>query len=127
MLVSKSIIPFLLTCIGTKMRKTSLLIVALFFSQLLISCSAFKPDVQQGTTFDDEMLSQLKVGMTQQQVVFVMGSALLKDTFHKNRWDYLYTLAKGREKTERRLLTLYFKDNKVSKIDNTQIKRITLE
>ena len=108
------------------MRKIYLLLVTLLFSQLIVSC-AYKQDIQQGNTFDDEMLSQLKVGMTQQQVVFVMGNALLKDTFHKNRWDYLYTFAKGQEKTERRLLTLYFKDNKVLKIDNTQIKKITLE
>lgn len=83
--------------------------------------------MQQGNTFDDKMLSQLKVGMTQQQVVFVMGNALLKDAFHKNRWDYVYTYAKGREKAQRRLLTLYFKDNTLSKIDDTQVKKITLE
>lgn len=109
------------------MRKTSLLIISLFFSLFLLSCSAYKPDVQQGNTFDQKMLSQLKLGMTQQQVIFVMGNALLKDAFHKNRWDYLYTFAKAREKTERRLLTLFFKNNKLSKIDDTQIKRITLE
>ena len=108
------------------MRKTSLLLTSLFFSLFLISC-AYKPDVQQGNSFDQEMLSQLKVGMTQQQVVFVMGNALLKDAFHSNRWDYVYTFAKGRGKAERRLLTLHFKDKILEKIDDSQIKKITLE
>lgn len=108
------------------MRKTSLLLISLFLSQFLVSC-AYKPDVQQGNTFNQEMLSQLKVGMTQQQVVFVMGNALLKDAFHSNRWDYVYTFAKGQEKAERRLLTLYFKGNILEKIDDSQIRRITLE
>lgn len=109
------------------MKKTSLLIISLFFSQFLLSCSAYKQDVQQGNTFDQEMFSQLKIGMTQQQVIFVMGNAMLKDAFHKNRWDYIYTLAKGRAKTERRLLTLYFKNNTLAKIDDSQVKKITLE
>ena len=108
------------------MRRVLILIISLFFSQLLMSC-AYKPDVQQGNTFDEKQLSQLKVGMTQQQVVFIMGTALLKDAFHKNRWDYLYTFAKNQGKTERRLLTLYFKNDRLSKIDDSQVKKVTLQ
>ena len=107
------------------MRRFLILIISLFFSQFLVSC-AYKPDVQQGNTFDEKQLSQLKVGMTQQQVVFVMGTALLKDPFHKNRWDYIYSLAKGQNNAERRLLTLYFEKDLLSKIDNSQVKKVTL-
>lgn len=108
------------------MRRVLILIISLFFTQLVTSC-AYKPDVQQGNTFDDKQVAQLKVGMTPQQVTFILGTALLKDPFHKNRWDYIYSLAKGRAKAERRLLTLYFKNNKLSKIDDSQVKKITLE
>jgi len=108
------------------MRRVLILIISLFFSQFLVSC-AYRPDVQQGNTFDKEQLSQLKLGMTPQQVTFVMGTALLKDPFHKNRWDYIYTFAKGRGKAERRLLTLYFKHDRLSKIDDSQVKPITLK
>ncbi len=108
------------------MRRVLILIISLFFSQFLASC-AYKPDVQQGNTFDKKQLSQLKVGMTSQQVTFIMGTALLKDTFHKNRWDYIYTYAKGRGKAERRLLTLYFKNNRLSKIDDSQVKKVILD
>jgi len=108
------------------MRKTSLLIISLLFSQLFLGC-AYKPDVQQGNTFNEKQLSQLKIGMTQQQVIFIMGSALLKDAFHKNRWDYIYVITKGYGKPERRLLTLYFENNLLSKIDDSQVKKVTLE
>ena len=108
------------------MRRVLILIISLFFSQFLASC-AYRPDVQQGNTFDEKQLSQLKVGMTPQQVTFIMGTALLKDPFHKNRWDYIYTFTKGRGKAERRLLTLYFKNDRLSKIDDSQVKSITLE
>ena len=108
------------------MRRVLILIISLFFSQLLVSC-AYKPDVQQGNTLDDKQIAQLKPGMTQQQVVFIMGTALLKDPFHKNRWDYIYTYTKGRGKAERRLLTLYFKNNRLAKIDKSRLKKITLE
>ena len=107
------------------MRRVLILIISLFFSQFLVSC-AYKPDVQQGNTFDEKQLSQLKIGMTQQQVVFIMGTTLLKDPFHKNRWDYLYTFAKNQDKTERRLLTLYFKNNRLVKIDDSKLEKIIL-
>ena len=108
------------------MRRVLILIVSLFLSQFIVSC-AYRPDVQQGNTFEDKQVSQLKVGMSRQQVVFIMGTALLKDPFHKNRWDYLYTYTKGKGKTERSLLTLLFKNNRLSKIDASQVKKITLE
>ncbi|MFK5913901.1 MAG: outer membrane protein assembly factor BamE [Woeseiaceae bacterium] len=107
------------------MKRTSILIFSLLISLMVTSC-AYKPDVQQGNTFEDKQLKQLKLGMTQQQVVFVMGTALLKDPFHNNRWDYLYTFAKNQGKTERRLLTLYFKNGVLSKVDDSQVKKITL-
>lgn len=108
------------------MRRVLILIISLFFSQFIASC-AYKPDVQQGNTFDDKQISQLKIGMSPQQVTFIMGTALLKDPFHKNRWDYIYTFAKGQGKVERSLLSLYFKDNKLLKIDKSQVKKIILD
>lgn len=108
------------------MRRVLILIISLIFSQFLASC-AYKPDVQQGNTIDDKQVSLLKVGMTKQQVVFVMGTALLKDPFHKNRWDYIYTYKKGHAKAERRLITLYFENEILSKIDQSQLKKITLK
>lgn len=103
-----------------------LILISLIFVALFTGC-AYKPDVQQGNTFDESQVAQLKVGMTQQQVMFVLGTPLLRDPFHKDRWDYVYTYAKGYNKPERRLLTLYFSGDSLSKIDASQVKKITLE
>ena len=108
------------------MRRVLILIISLFFSQFLVSC-AYKPDVQQGNTLDEKQIAQLKIGMNRQQVIFIMGTALLKDPFHKNRWDYLYTYTKGRGKTERRLLTLYFKNDHLAKIDKSRLAKKVLD
>lgn len=108
------------------MRRVLILIISLFFSQFLASC-AYKPDVQQGNTLDDKQIAQLKIGMLPQQVAFIMGTALLKDPFHQNRWDYIYTIAKGYAKAERRVLTLYFENGQLAKIDNSRLEKVTLE
>ena len=63
----------------------------------LAACS-FKPyriDIQQGNVVTAEQYAQLKVGMTREQVRFVLGTPLLTDVFHDSRWDYLYRMDKG--------------------------------
>ena len=70
----------------------------------LISCSSLdsvpeflpkihKIDIQQGNEISSEMLMMLKPGMTKSQVRFVLGTPLIQDTFHKERWDYVYTMS----------------------------------
>ncbi len=78
--------------------------------------SPYRPDIQQGNFVSEEMLAQLKVGMTQDQVRFIFGTALLTDPFHGNRWDYAFRLAKGNgEITTSRVIVFFDKDNKVAR------------
>jgi outer membrane protein assembly factor BamE len=78
--------------------------------------SPYRPDIQQGNFVSEEMLSQLKVGMTQDQVRFIFGTALLSDPFHGNRWDYAFRLAKGNgEITTSRVIVFFDKDGKVAR------------
>lgn len=78
--------------------------------------SPYRPDIQQGNFVSEEMLSQLKVGMTQDQVRFIFGTALLTDPFHGNRWDYAFRLAKGNgEITTSRVIVFFDKDGKVAR------------
>ena len=71
-------------------------------SLLLVGCSSvprivneYKIDVQQGNILTQDMVSQLKPGLTQDQVRFILGTPILTDMFHANRWDYVYRLQKG--------------------------------
>ncbi|MNP22919.1 Outer membrane protein assembly factor BamE precursor [compost metagenome] len=57
------------------------------------------------------MIDQLKPGMTRRQVRFIMGNPLLVDTFHPNRWDYLYSIQVGGGVRQQERMTLQFNDN----------------
>lgn len=84
---------------------------------LLSACSTdnipglYQIDVQQGNNVDQEMINKLEPGMTKNQVAYVMGTPLLIDTFHPNRWDYIYSYQPGGEEREQRRITLYFNDD----------------
>lgn len=79
--------------------------------------SPYRPDIQQGNFVSQEMLSQLKVGQTRDQVKFILGSPLLTDAFHANRWDYPFYLARGNGELTTSRVTVYFKDDKVDHFD----------
>ncbi|MCU6502500.1 outer membrane protein assembly factor BamE [Rugamonas sp. A1-17] len=78
--------------------------------------SPYRPDIQQGNFVSEEMLSQLKTGMTREQVRFIFGTALLTDPFHADRWDYAFRMAKGNgEITTSRVIVFFDKDGKVAR------------
>jgi outer membrane protein assembly factor BamE len=79
--------------------------------------SPYRPDIQQGNFISQEMLAQLKVGQTREQVKFILGTPLLTDIFHANRWDYPFYLARGDGELTQARVTVYFKDDKVEKFD----------
>ncbi len=54
------------------------------------------------------MIDELKVGMTSSQVAFLLGQPLLKDEFHKSRWDYVYYVNPRIGEPEKRRLTVFF-------------------
>ncbi len=106
----------------------TILINLLFASLLLLtSCSLYRVDVRQGNELEDDKIAKLKIGMDKKQVTFLMGNPLLTDPFHKNRWDFIHTHRDGYQKTKRKLLTLYFEDGKVVRIDDSQLAEKTLE
>ncbi|BBP00192.1 outer membrane protein assembly factor BamE [Sulfuriferula nivalis] len=79
--------------------------------------SPYKIDIQQGNYVDESMVDKLKLGMTHTQVKFIMGTPLVSDVFHANRWDYIYTYRKDGKLTEQRRVVLIFKDDALESID----------
>lgn len=75
----------------------------------------YRPDVHQGNIITQEMVDQLRQGMTREQVRFMLGTPLLTDEFHKDRWDYPYYLNPLKGQVQSRRLTVFFKDNKVER------------
>lgn len=79
----------------------------------------YRADVQQGNLITTEMLSQLEVGMTEQQVVFIMGEPLLRSQLHTSRWDYTYYLNPRYGTISTRKVTLWFDDaHRLARIEN---------
>ncbi len=107
--------------VETRMSKFLHKAIVILALLLLTSCiKTYKHDVQQGNILDQERLARLELGMSKSDVQTLLGTSLLQDSFHPDRWDYFYSLRKARKKdTEKKLLTLYFKDGKLYQIVGT--------
>ena len=77
----------------------------------------YKIDIQQGIVVTKEMAEQLRPGMTRDQVRFVLGTPLLLDPFHANRWDYPFRLQPGRGKIEERRFTVWFENDRLARFE----------
>lgn len=71
-------------------------------------------DIEQGNMIDQAMVDQLRPNMSKRQVLYIMGSPMLTDTFHEQRWDYLYSDQPGGEERSQKRISLYFKDDKLT-------------
>lgn len=104
------------------MRKSILSLSLLSLS--LTSCSVvlnnlpyvYTIDVNQGNMIDQAMIDQLRPNMTKRQVLYVMGSPMLVDFFHQNRWDYVYSSKKGGEAREQKMISIFFENDQIKSI-----------
>lgn len=88
---------------------------------LLNGCTIHKPDVQQGNVLVPEMLAQLHIGLSKKQVRFLMGTPIINDAFHPDRWDYVYLLkAQGKAPVEQRV-TVFFDNDAVTRLETRGI------
>ncbi|HDS1733887.1 outer membrane protein assembly factor BamE [Pseudomonas sp. BP8] len=97
------------------MQKSKLLLTSLTLVGLLAlaGCSfpgVYKIDIQQGNVVTQDMIDQLRPGMTRRQVRFIMGNPLIQDTFNTNRWDYLYSLQPGGGKRQQERMSIFFNE-----------------
>ena len=81
--------------------------------------SFYKITVRQGNYIDRGMIAQIRTGMTKNQVQQILGSPLLTDPFHANRWDYVYTSRVGHGPMEERRVTLLFQGDVLTRIEGT--------
>jgi outer membrane protein assembly factor BamE len=94
----------------------SRLLLAASFSVLLVACttkpsfiSEYKIDIQQGNVLSQEMVAQLKPGQTRDQVRFLLGTPMIADMFHQQRWDYVYRYRNGQTgQVEARQFVVFF-------------------
>lgn len=105
------------------MRNRALLTLLLSIP-LLAACfiTPHKMDVQQGNYLDQDTVAKLKPDMTRSQVRFLLGTPLLADPFHPDRWDYLYLVSKsGKLKTAKRLTLTFEGDTLKSAVTDVPV------
>lgn len=101
---------------------TRYLIIAIFLMSLAAgSGCVYRQSIAQGNLVEQKDIDQLEVGMTRNQVRFLLGTPMIDDPFHKNRWDYVYYLKIGRnDATFKRWISIFYEDDLVSEIRKDQ-------
>lgn len=106
--------------------KTKLLIASLSliplagcgsWSNPVAKLKPYRIEVQQGNLVTKDMLARLKPGMSPSQVRFVLGTPLIVDPFHADRWDYVYSLQREGKVVERRHITVLFENDKLKGVE----------
>ena len=104
------------------MLHRSLRVAGLLLLVLTAGCESFLPSfysvpVRQGNYLDQAMVGQLHPGMTRQEVQRIMGTPLVADPFHQNRWDYYYSYRKDGKQVEQRHVALFFTGDTLDRVD----------
>ena len=99
------------------MRHTIILLALL----MCAACSSYslkpyKMDIQQGNVVTSKMMLQLRPGMNKSQVRFIMGTPLIQDSFHRDRWDYFYQMRKDGKVIEQRRVILEFEGEALKRV-----------
>jgi outer membrane protein assembly factor BamE len=99
------------------MRHTIILLALL----MCAACSSYslkpyKMDIQQGNVVTSKMMLQLRPGMNKSQVRFIMGTPLIQDSFHRDRWDYFYQMRKAGKIIEQRRVILEFEGDALKRV-----------
>ncbi len=83
----------------------------------VVSGCVFRANISQGNLIEQDDIDQIDVGMTRKQIRFLLGTPMIDDPFHRDRWDYIYYLKIGRKDTvAKRWVSVMFADDKVSEI-----------
>ncbi len=81
----------------------------------------YRANISQGNLIKEEDLEQVEVGMTKNQVRFLLGTPMIDDPFSKQRWDYIYYIKMGRrDATFKRWVSVFFEEDVVSEIRTDQ-------
>ncbi|HEU4618532.1 MAG TPA: outer membrane protein assembly factor BamE [Gammaproteobacteria bacterium] len=92
--------------------------LAALAAALVLGGCIYRLDIQQGNVVDEKDLAQVDVGMTRSQVQFLLGTPMVADTFHEDRWDYPYYLKTGHHRrVQRRWFVVYFQNDRVVRVD----------
>jgi outer membrane protein assembly factor BamE len=93
------------------------MLTACSFDPLTDRVNPYRIDIRQGNYVDQPMVSQLRKGMTRDQVRFVLGTPLVVDPFREDRWDYIYHFQPGKGASERRMISVFFDGGLLERVE----------
>ncbi len=116
-------------CLARNPHRRVICGLALLASLGLSACSGkipgiYRIPIQQGNVITVEMLQELELGMNKRKATFILGTPLITDAFHQDRWDYFYSYEPSSGAREQQRASLFFKDDRLVRIDadiNSQI------
>ncbi len=98
-------------------NRKSIVLVLLCVSLALSGGCVYRTNIAQGNLIKQEDLDQAEVGMTRNQIRFLLGTPMIDDPFHKDRWDYVYYLKIGRKDASfKRWVSVFFEEDRVGRI-----------
>ncbi|PCH83714.1 MAG: cell envelope protein SmpA [Piscirickettsiaceae bacterium] len=113
------------------MRKLLIILLLVIITGFLTACSTtgsledtvhsvagnlpgvYKINVRQGNVITQEAVDHLRPGMDKRQVKFLLGTPLIADPFHKDRWDYFYNMNIAGKQNKQERLTVFFEGGKL--------------
>ena len=85
--------------------------LTLLAAVLCAGCGVHRVVIQQGNIITQAMIDQLEPGITREQVAYIMGEPVLRNTFDDDRWDYVYTIEVPNAFSSRQLVSLFFEND----------------
>jgi outer membrane protein assembly factor BamE len=85
----------------------------------------YRPNIQQGNLLKTADVDQVTAGMTRSQVRYLLGTPMLADPFNPQRWDYIYTHQRGRDRNrDRAHFIVWFEGDKVSRVEKPDLPEL---
>jgi outer membrane protein assembly factor BamE len=108
---------FFFSCVRSRLSHTAVPAFIVGLCLILSGCSFFpgvyRLDIPQGNLITQQMVDQLRPGLSKRQVTFILGTPLLRDTFDQDRWDYIYGFQPGGGTRSQERLTVYFENDQL--------------
>ena len=100
-------------------------ILGIILTLTLTQCASFdlsRRVAQQGNLLPQSTINRLKIGMSKNDVVIIMGTSLLNPTFNNDRWDYGYTWRRGHGNLTISTVSLYFANGRLTRIERDRLQ-----
>ena len=103
-----------------KMTRISLIAAMIFGLSACVNIP-YRAPIQQGNVIEEGRAKAIQQGMSKTEVANILGTPMLEDLFHKDRWDYIYRLDKNYQAVQQERVTIWFSNNIATKVEHSTV------